>query len=240
MKKIVTLALLVALVGTACQNDRSKTSKPDKTPSKTAETTHPNSHQASNKDNNTSGKYFLAFYFRYIVDTQESLAELVATKGSSWKNAESCQFDSEVLYNGIQMEAKHPSPKFPSKYTAKTKDVFPQKIDLQIKDLLHFSVNTPMLKQFSARKEGNLVFINSQSKLENNDHIIIVLSGSKGKSVSKEYKGQVKMPIKINLADSGLTPPIIISATYQKRINHHESNVEMKALLEYYTAEIEI
>ena len=185
-------------------------------------------------------QYFTALYFRYVVDTQESLIEFVPAKGRSITDAKPCKFNDGVFYNGGTMEEKQPNHKLPLKYIVKRKDEFPPKIDIQIKDLLNFSMTTPILKQFSAKKEGNQIIINTKTTLTDQDKLIVVLVDSQGKNLTKNYMGAVQLPISIDISSAELASPISVSATYQKKTTHRQNNLTMNVLLEYYTAEMEI
>jgi len=183
-------------------------------------------------------QYQAALYFRYVSDVQEVLIELVPTKQNTEGKQTPFSFPKGVFYNGGAMEEKKPNGQIPLKYITKTKDEFPINIELKIDGVLDFITQTPILKSFAARKEGNQVIINTKTKLSEQDQIIIVFFDTNGKGYTEKLVGNIQLPYIITLPNQLLTDPISVSAIYQKRFIHKSNNLSMNVLLEYYSADI--
>jgi len=183
-------------------------------------------------------KYQAALYFRYVSDVQEVTVELVPTKLNPQGETQPVSFNDGVFYNGGAMEEKKATGNLPHKYLTKTKDEFPVNIELKIKDQLDFITETPILKAFSARKDGNQVTINTKTQLSEQDQIVLVFFDGYGKDYTQKLVGKVQLPYTITLPDQLLTDPITVSAIYQKRFTHQSNNLSMNVLLEYYSADI--
>ena len=179
-----------------------------------------------------------ALYFRYVADVQEVTVEFTPTKQDATGKPQPVRFSEGVFYNGGAMEEKQAYGKIPPKYMIKTKDQFPVNIELKIKDQLDFITQTPILKSFSARKEGNQVTINTQTQLSEQDQIVLVFFDSNGKDYTQKLVGKVQLPYTVTLPDRLLTDPMSVSAIYQKRFTHKSNNLSMNVLLEYYSADI--
>ncbi len=183
-------------------------------------------------------QYQAALYFRYISNSQEVLVELIPTKLDATGKPQPVSFSEGVFYNGNPMEEKKANGKLPQKYIAKTKDKFPVNIELKIKNSLDFIIETPILKSFSARKEGNQVVIDTKTKLSEQDQIIVVFFDADGNDYTKKLVGKIQLPYTITLPEHRLTYPFSVSAIYQKRFTQKSNNLSLNVLLEYYSADI--
>ena len=183
-------------------------------------------------------QYQAALYFRYVSDVQEVLVELVPTKKDAKGQLQPCQFEQGVFYNNHPMKENQSVDNLPLKYTYKTKDEFPVNIEIKIKDLLDFITEAPILKSFSARKEGNQVVINTKTQPSEQDQIVLVFFDANGKDYTEKLVGKIQLPYAITLPDNLLTDPMSVSAIYQKRFTHKSNNLSLNVLLEYYSADI--
>lgn len=182
-------------------------------------------------------QYIAALYFRYISDTQESTLEFIPTQSDKDGLPSPISFDDGVFYNGGTLEDKSGAKQMHN-YTVTRKDEFPANIHIEIKDLLDYTIKTPILKNFSARKDGNKVLIDTETQLSSEDQIIVVLFDATGKDYTEKLVGAIQLPYTITIPDNTLTEPISVSAIYQKRMTHQSNNFSVNTLLEYYTYDI--
>ncbi len=182
--------------------------------------------------------YQAALYFRYVADVQEVTVEFAPTKQDATGKPQPVRFSEGVFYNGGAMEEKKAYGKIPPKYMIKTKDQFPVNIELKIKDQLDFITQTPILKSFSARKEGNQVTIDTKTPLSEQDQIVLVFFDSDGKDYTQKLVGNAQLPYTVTLPAQLLSDPIAVSAIYQKRFTQKSNNLSLNVLLEYYSADI--
>ncbi|HHB78348.1 MAG TPA: hypothetical protein ENK85_03860 [Saprospiraceae bacterium] len=211
MKQIFFLLLFISLMG--CQS-KSKKTAPEKK------------------------QYLADLYFRYVADIQESMIEFTPVEKQKDGQQKPAKFNAGVFYNGGTMEEKQPGKNLPLKYVVKRENEFPTQIELKIDHILDFATAPPMLKNFSAKKDGQKVTINTPTPLDEQDQIILVFFDSNGKDYTAKLVGRIAMPHVITLPDHVLTEPMSLSAIYQKRFPYTTDQFTMNVLLEYYSADI--
>ncbi|GEM_PF-5841200 len=190
----------------------------------------------TNKKAKASGKYFIAFYFRYIEDTGEMTAELVPAKGSEAGKAKPAHLPGDVHINSLLLTEGGGQMNLPLKYSAQFSGALPPKIELQIAGLDTIPLTPAAVPQLSIRQEQSEIELRAGASLGGDSRLILTFSDDTGNAITRTVKGPVSFPIrqKIPVWDA----PVHLSVVVQREEKHTTDRLSLQARLEYYLREV--